>query len=234
MNMQKFTQKSIEALQEAQSVALDNQNMQIEEEHLLFSLVNQQNGFISELLKKMNVNVDLLKAELQNAIKSLPAVTGSGREPDKVYVSSDVDKALISAENEAKKMQDEYVSVEHILLGILNNSNTKITSILKNSKVDKNAVLSALKEVRGNTRVTSENPESTYGDETPEYNPNIADSYLGKRNDALAQKAQQIQDWQYGKDGSTPYRTNSNMTPSYVRNANKEWRNKERMQRMGK
>ena len=81
---------------------------------------------------------------------------------------------------------------------------------------------------------TIKNPESTYGDETPEYNPNIADSYLGKRNDALAQKAQQIQDWQYGKDGSTPYRTNSNMTPSYVRNANKEWRNKERMQRMGK
>ena len=162
MNIQKFTQKSIEAIQDAQSVALQNQNMQIEEAHLLWALVNQQNGFISELLKKMNVNVDSIKAELQNAIKSLPAVTGSGREADKVYVSSDVDKALVSAENEAERMQDEYVSVEHILLGILSNANGKISSILQNNKIDKNTVLAALKEVRGNTRVTSENPEGTY------------------------------------------------------------------------
>lgn len=81
---------------------------------------------------------------------------------------------------------------------------------------------------------TISNSESTYGDETSRYNPNVADSHLGKRNDSLAQKAQQIQDWQYGKDGSTPYRTNSNMTPSHIRNANKEWRKKERMQRIGK
>ena len=162
MNMQKFTQKSIEAIQEAQSLALKNQNMQIEEEHLLFSLVNQQNGFISELLKNMNVNVDLLKNELENVIKSLPAVTGSGREPDKVYVSNDVDKALVSAEEEASKMQDEYVSVEHILLGIINNANSKISSIFRNNNINKNTVLAALKSVRGNTRVTSENPEDTY------------------------------------------------------------------------
>ena len=162
MNMQKFTQKSIEAIQEAQSVALDNQNMQIEEEHLLWALVNQQNGFISELFKKMNINVGEILAELQSAIKSLPAVTGSGREPDKVYVSSDVDKCLVSAENEAKRMQDEYVSVEHILLGIINNSNTKISNILRNNNINKNTVLTALKAVRGNTRVTSENPEGTY------------------------------------------------------------------------
>ena len=81
---------------------------------------------------------------------------------------------------------------------------------------------------------TISNSEGTYGDETSRYNPNVADSYLGKKNDALAQKAQQIQDWQYGKDGSQPYRTNSNMTPSHRRNANQEWRNKERMQRFGK
>ena len=158
MNMQKFTQKSIEAIQEAQSVALENQNMQIEEEHLLWALINQQNGFISELLKKMNINVDVIKNELQNAIKSLPAVTGSGREADKVYVSNDVDKALNSAENEAKKMQDDYVSVEHILLGILNNQNSNISRIFRNNNINKNDVLNALKQVRGNTRVTSENP----------------------------------------------------------------------------
>ena len=140
MNMQKFTQKSIEALQEAQSIALENQNMQIEEEHLLWALVNQQNGFISELLKKMNVKVDNLKAELQNAIKSLPAVTGSGREPDKVYVSTDVDKALASAENEAKKMQDEYVSVEHILLGIINSSNSQVSKILQSYNINKKEI----------------------------------------------------------------------------------------------
>ena len=78
-----------------------------------------------------------------------------------------------------------------------------------------------------NGESTISNSESTYGDETSRYNPNIAGSYLGKRNDALAQKAQQIQDWQYGKDGSQPYRTNSNMTTSYMRDANREWRNKE-------
>ena len=162
MNMQKFTQKSLEAIQEAQSIALENQNMQIEEEHLLLSLVNQQNGFIPELLKKMKVNVELLKNELLNAIKALPAVTGSGREPDKVYVSNEVDKVLISAEDEAKKMQDEYVSVEHILLGIINNANSKVSSIFRNNNINKNTVLTALKSVRGNTRVTSENPEETY------------------------------------------------------------------------
>ena len=135
MNMQKFTQKSIEALQEAQSVALENQNMQIEEEHLLLALVNQQNGFISELLKKMNVNVDSIKAQLENAIKSLPVVTGSGREPDKVYISNEVDKVFISAEDEAKKMQDEFISVEHILLGVLNNSNTRLGNIFRNNRI---------------------------------------------------------------------------------------------------
>ena len=162
MNMQNFTQKSIEALTEAQKIALQNQNMQIEEEHLLQALVNQQNGFIPELFKKMNINVTMLKSELDNAIEVIPSVTGTGREPDKVYISNDVDKVLLSAEDEAKKMQDEYVSVEHILLGIINNPNAKIGSILRNNSISKQSILSALKDVRGNTRVTSENPEETY------------------------------------------------------------------------
>ena len=162
MNMQNFTQKSIEALTEAQKIALQNQNMQIEEEHLLQALVNQQNGFIPELFKKMNINVTMLKSELDNTIEAIPSVTGTGREPDKVYISNDVDKVLLSAEDEAKKMQDEYVSVEHILLGIINNPNAKIGSILRNNSISKQSILSALKDVRGNTRVTSENPEETY------------------------------------------------------------------------
>ena len=162
MNMQNFTQKSIEALTEAQKIALQNQNMQIEEEHLLQALINQQNGFIPELFKKMNINVTMLKSELDNAIEAIPSVTGTGREPDKVYISNDVDKVLLSAEDEAKKMQDEYVSVEHILLGIINNPNAKIGSILRNNSISKQSILSALKDVRGNTRVTSENPEETY------------------------------------------------------------------------
>ena len=162
MNMQNFTQKSIEALTEAQKIALQNQNMQIEEEHLLQALINQQNGFIPELFKKMNINVTMLKSELDNAIEAIPSVTGTGREPDKVYISNDVDKVLLSAEDEAKKMQDEYVSVEHILLGIINNPNAKIGSILGNNSISKQSILSALKDVRGNTRVTSENPEETY------------------------------------------------------------------------
>ncbi len=179
MNMQSFTQKSIESITQAQSIAIQNQNMQIEEEHLLYSLVNQQNGFIPELLKKMNVNVESFKSEIQKAIKSLPGVTGSGREPDKVYVSNEVDRVLINAEEEAKKMQDEYVSVEHILLGLINNPNTKVKNIFNNYNINKQTVLTALKTVRGNTRVTSENPEETY-DVLNKYGQDLVE--LAKKN----------------------------------------------------
>ena len=135
MNMQKFTQKSIEAIQEAQSVALENQNMQIEEEHLLWALINQQNGFISELLKKMNINVDVIKNELQNAIKSLPAVTGSGREADKVYVSNDVDRGKEQTRVDSSDCpyprifsfpysEGTYILYSSLLIPVLGESNT--------------------------------------------------------------------------------------------------------------
>lgn len=162
MNAQKFTQKSLEAIQDAQSIAIEHQNMQIEEEHLLYSLVNQEGGLISQLLMKMNIDSTLFNLKLKDLIQSIPHVTGSGRESGKVYISQDVDKVLVESENQAARMKDEYVSVEHIMLSILEFPKQKIKNLLNSFSIDKNKFLSVLLQVRGNTRVTSDSPESTY------------------------------------------------------------------------
>ena len=118
MNAQKFTQKSLEAIQEAQNIAIENNNMQIEEEHLAQALLAQENGLIPQLFKKMDIDSNAVLRSVKEQITKLPGVTGPGREPGKIYVSSDVDAALVDAENEADRMKDEYVSVEHLLLAM--------------------------------------------------------------------------------------------------------------------
>ena len=160
MNAQKFTQKSMEAIQQAQSVALDYQNMQIEQAHLLYALLRQEEGLIGELMRKMNVQ-GLEEATLRE-IERLPKVTGSGREPGKVYIAADVEQALNEAERQAEGMRDEYVSVEHVFLGLMEKANDVVKRLLREKGVEKARFLSALQEVRGNTRVTSDSPESTY------------------------------------------------------------------------
>ena len=162
MNAQKFTQKSLEAIQEAQNIATENNNMQIEQEHLVAALLAQENGLIPHMLKKMGVDPAALQAEIQRKVNAIPAVTGPGREVGKIYVSPDVDAALTEAENEAQRMKDEYVSVEHIFLAILSKPNSGLRSVFSTFHIEKNAFLSALSSVRGNTRVTSDNPEETY------------------------------------------------------------------------
>lgn len=162
MNAQKFTQKSLEAIQEAQNIAIENNNMQIEQEHLVAALLAQENGLIPQMLKKMGVDSAALQAEIQRKVNAIPAVTGPGREVGKIYVSPDVDAALTEAENEAQRMKDEYVSVEHIFLAILSKPNSGLRSVFSTFHIEKNAFLSALSSVRGNTRVTSDNPEETY------------------------------------------------------------------------
>ena len=160
MNAQKFTQKSMEAIQAAQSIALEYQNMQIEQAHLLYALLDQEEGLIGELMRKMNVQG--LKEAAQREIERLPKVSGSGREPGKVYISTDVEQALNEAERQAETMRDEYVSVEHVFLGLMEKANDSTKRILRECGVQKNRFLAALQEVRGNTRVTSDSPESTY------------------------------------------------------------------------
>jgi len=162
MNAQKFTQKSLEAIQEAQNIAIEYQNMQIEEEHLLYALVNQDEGLISQLLTKMNIDSYSLNLKLKQLIESIPHVTGPGRETGKIYVSQEVDKILVDSENQATSMKDEYVSVEHIMLSILEMPKHNIKNLFNQFNLDKHKFLSVLSQVRGNTRVTSDSPESTY------------------------------------------------------------------------
>lgn len=162
MNAQKFTQKSLEAIQEAQNMTVEHQNMQMEEEHLLAALLTQEQGLIPQLLLKMGLPAEQMEADAVQAVNGLPSVTGSGREAGKIYVSGDVDKVLTAAERTAEKMKDEYVSVEHIFLCLLDNANDTLQKLFRKYNLNKNDVLGALMKVRGNTRVTSDSPESTY------------------------------------------------------------------------
>ena len=161
MNIQKFTQKSLEAIQNAHTLAIENQNAQVEQEHLLLALLEQENSLIKELIKKIG-DEDSIENEVRNKIESKPKMTGGARPSDGIYVAQDVDKVLADSESTAKKMKDEYVSVEHIMLAIFNNANNNIKDILRRFGITKNEFLKALSDVRGNTRVTSDNPEDTY------------------------------------------------------------------------
>ena len=142
MNINKFTQKSLEAVQSAQTLAVEKQNAQVEQEHLLLALLEQENSLIKELFKKISTT-DGLEEELRNTISNMPKVTGGATQSDSIYVSQDVNKALADAENIAKKMKDEYISVEHIMLGIFDNANSKIRDLLRRYSVTKNEFLKA-------------------------------------------------------------------------------------------
>ena len=160
MNIQKFTQKSLEAIQSAQTISTENQNSQVEQEHLLLALLEQENSLIKELLKKMGK--DVLEQAVKNKINNKPKMTGGARPSDGIYVAQDVNQILANAETTAKKMKDEYVSVEHIMLAIFDNANREIKELFKTYDINKNEFLKVLSQVRGNTRVTTDNPEETY------------------------------------------------------------------------
>ena len=161
MNLKKFTQKSLEALQDAQSLATENQNPQVEQEHLLLALLEQENSLIKELIKKIG-NEERVEIEVRKLVLNKPKVTGGGRQTNNIYVSQDLDITLANAEKVAKNMKDEYVSVEHIMLSLFDNFNVSLKNIFREYGITKNEFLKALSEVRGNRRVTSDNPEETY------------------------------------------------------------------------
>ena len=161
MNAQKFTKKALEAINSAQSIAIENQNLQIMPEHLLYALVDQEGGLIPQLFKKMGVDTDNFLALLDGAIGRIPAVSGSGREPDKIYISPVTDKIFNEAERLAGSMRDEYVSVEHVMLAIFDHATDEIKNIFRSLGITKDAFLSELKKVKTD-RVTSDEPENTY------------------------------------------------------------------------
>lgn len=162
MNIQKFTQKSLEALQNAQSEAARYSNQAVDQEHLMLAMCSDESGLIPQLLTKMNVSVDSFVNSLTNAVNSLPKVTVGGRAQGQVYISSELDRALAESESEAERMKDEYVSVEHIFMGILDCPNKALSEIFKTYGIKKTDFLNVLKSVRGNAKVTSQNPEETY------------------------------------------------------------------------
>ncbi len=162
MNAQKLTQKSLEAISEAQGLAIEYQNMQVDVPHLCYALLAQQDGLIPQLIGKMNIENNALMQGVRTEIEKMPKVTGPGREADKIYVSAQADKVLTQSEKLADQMQDEYVSVEHIFLAILENPGSALKSVFSAFNLNKNRFLEVLQSVRGNTRVTSDSPEGTY------------------------------------------------------------------------
>ena len=162
MNMNQFTQKSLEAIQNAQDIANQHGNQQIEQCHLLLSLADQQDGFIPQLLTNMGLTVESFRAAVRHEVEKLPKVSGSGREADKVYIAPGVDKAMNRAVETAGSMKDEFVSVEHLLLALIDTADGNLKELFQTYNVDRERVMQALANLRGNQRVTSDNPEETY------------------------------------------------------------------------
>ena len=160
MNFQKMTQKSIDAVRAAQDYAVTNGNQELKEEHLLYALLTQEEGLIPSLLEKMNKDERLLRERVEAQVSAFPKVMGLGS--DKVFLSGDLDKAVRCAENEADKMKDAYVSVEHLFLGLLKEPSVMLKKLFQEQGITQSGFLTALKEVRGGRSVNSENPEATY------------------------------------------------------------------------
>ena len=162
MNMNQFTQKTVEALQSAQRIAIEYANPALEQEHLLAALAQQQDGLIPQLLTTMQVDPNAFAQAAMQKVEKLSRVTGSGRDPEKVYISGELDQALNAAEAQAKQMQDEYISVEHVFLGLLQRPGKAAQEVFKQFGITSDKFMQQLSAVRGNQRVTTDNPESTY------------------------------------------------------------------------
>ena len=162
MNTEKLTQKTIEALRGAQNAATENGNPSVEEEQLLYALLTQPDGLVGEVMRSVGASPEDMIAELDRLIAQFPKAGGSGYDPSRIYISASLDKALTEAEKQAGKMKDDYISVEHVLLGILEYPTDNVKALFRAQNVTAAAVLEALRKIRGNQKVTSDNPEDTY------------------------------------------------------------------------
>ena len=159
MDTNRFTQKSLEALQAAQQFAQSYGNAQVEQVHLLYALLSQENGLIGQLMSKLGLNVQQVQTACESAVNRLPKISGSNQQP---YVTAALSQALTEAENQMKQMRDEYISVEHLFLGLLEKADSTVRPLFASLNITKPKFLEALQAVRGSARVTSEDPESTY------------------------------------------------------------------------
>ena len=162
MNANRMTQKTLEAMQSAQSLCTSYQNNAIEPIHIFTALMQQSDGLIPQLIQRIGVSTQNVQHAAEQAVAALPHVTGSGSPADSFYISRETEQMLTEAEEIAKQMQDEYTSAEHLLLAMLRGKNADLTKIFTQFGIREQQVLAALKEIRGNTRITNETPEATY------------------------------------------------------------------------
>ena len=191
MNTNQYTQKTLEALQAAQQLAVEYQHNALEPEHLLHALASQEQGLIPQLLQKLNVDPGSFAAAVAEKLSTLPRVSGSGRDPDKVYISQATDKVLSAAAREAKTMKDEYVSVEHVFLGLLDEQTQNTADLFRAFNIRKDAFLQQLTAVRGNQRVTNDNPEDTYN-ALQKYGQDLVDLARKQKLDPVIGRDQEI------------------------------------------
>lgn len=187
MNTQKFTQKSLEAVQQAQSLAIQHKNTQIDQQHLLYALLSQSDGLIPQMLVKMNVSVNGLLNDTEREINNLPYGSGSGQ----MYLSGELNMALEEAERMAENMKDEFVSVEHIFMALVSSPNNSLKKLFEKYNITKNEFMKQLKAVRGNARVTSENPEETY-DVLNKYGYDLVERARSKKLDPVIGRDDEI------------------------------------------
>ena len=161
MNFNRYTQKSLEAVQSAQNLAVANHHQQLEQIHLLLALLQQDDGLTRQLLRRMEISVESLEAAGNGELRKLPCVTGS-READRFYISADMDHTFHTAQTQAEQMKDEYVSVEHLFLGLIDTARGGVKELLALYRITREQVLQALQSVRGSQRVTTDRPEGTY------------------------------------------------------------------------
>ena len=191
MNMNQFTQKSLAAIQAAQDIALEHGNQQIEQAHLLLALVSDREGFIPQLLTAAGIVVSSFEAAVKSEVNQLPKVSGSGRASGQLYIAQDVDRAIRSAENSAQAMKDEYISVEHLFLGLLDSANGPLSALFRTYQITREKILQSLAGVRGNQRVTTDNPEETY-DALKKYGTDLVDRARSNKLDPVIGRDDEI------------------------------------------
>ena len=189
MNLNQFTQKSVEAVQAAQQMASARQNQQIEQEHLLLALLEQKEGLIPQLMQKAGVEPAALRQKLTAAVERLPQVSGSGA--GQMYLSRDLEQALNEAEKIAREMHDEYTSVEHLMLGLFEKTDDALRSLFREAGLTKEKFMAALRQVRGNRTVTSDTPEETY-DVLKKYGRDLTEAARAQKLDPVIGRDEEI------------------------------------------
>ena len=189
MNLNQFTQKSIEAVQAAQQMASERQNQQIEQEHLLLALLEQREGLIGQLVHQSGADTAALRQKLTAAVERLPQVSGSGA--GQMYLSRSLEQALNEAEKIAREMRDEYTSVEHLMLGLFAKPDDTLKALFRECGLTKEKFLTALREVRGNRSVTTDSPEDTY-DVLKKYGRDLTEAARSQKLDPVIGRDEEI------------------------------------------